>query len=80
MKAPASWPSELAQAFEKKVEEYWADEPDYENADNFRVCRIGNKDEELAYRKAGELGCCGEFEVEWNLGRVIVLYGFNYGH
>ncbi len=83
MKAPTCWPKELAEAFEKKAEEFWADpgnDSAYECRDNFRVARVGNVQEEVAFREDEQRGCCGSFDVEWELVGVKVKYGFNYGH
>lgn len=78
----ASWPPELAKAFSQKVLEFWGVDKrdDYENPDNFREARVGDLLEELAYQKAEAQGCCGSFEIEWELCGVKVRYGFNYGH
>lgn len=82
-RASKSWPPELAAAFTKMEEEFWAADENnrhYDYADRFRECRIGNVVEEEAFRKIEEQGCCGSFEVEWELAGVKVRYGFNYGH
>lgn len=82
IKVPPSWPLELGKALLEKEAEFWSDGASnvYDNPDNFRVCRVGNKDEELAYQKAEELGCCGSTMMEWIVCGVEVRYGFNYGH
>lgn len=79
----SEWPEAMVAAFKNKSDEFWADPQNdkaYENPDNFRVSRIGYLLEDLAFRKAEEQGCCGTFEVEWELCGVKVRYGFNYGH
>jgi hypothetical protein len=79
----SSWPEDLAKAFVERTAAFWEDDEnknEYENPDNIRECRIGHLEEELAYRKAEERGCCGSFEIEWDLVGVKVRYGFNYGH
>lgn len=52
----------------------------YENTDNFRVCRVGDKAEEAAYQKAFDRGCCGYKDWEIEIEDVKYKLGFNYGH
>lgn len=81
---PEDWPAELKEAYKRKLAEFWEENQEgaYEYPDNTRVARVGNAEEEAAFKKAEENGCCGSFEVEWDLGTppVRVKYGFNYGH
>lgn len=50
---------------------------DYEFADNFRVARPDNPDDEDLYERAAMQGCCGSHNHTLPSG---IKVGFNYGH
>jgi len=52
----------------------------FEYVDNYRVCQIGNSQEENDYTKRYERGCCGERDWEVEVLGVKYKLGFNYGH
>lgn len=61
----------------------WLDEQaehGYEYADNFRIAEVGNVEEEEAYDRAAERGCCGFFDTQKSFWGVLFRLGFNYGH
>lgn len=49
-------------------------------ADNFRFARVGNEDEEFAFNRAIEDGCCGSFNQKLMIGDFEYMIGCNYGH
>ncbi len=53
---------------------------DYEYADNFRYCQIGNPLQEYFYKKAFDGGCCGFYDRNFVINEVEYKIGFNYGH
>ena len=53
---------------------------DYEYADNFRYCQIGNPLQEYFYKKSFESGCCGFYDENITLNNIEFKIGFNFGH
>ena len=53
---------------------------DYEYADNFRYCQVGNPLQEYFYKKAFDGGCCGFYDSNLVINEVEYKIGFNYGH
>ncbi len=49
-------------------------------ADNFRFARVGNEEEEFAFNRAAENGCCVAFNQKLMIGDAEYLIGCNYGH
>ena len=52
----------------------------FENADNFRFARAGNKIEVGVYLFDYHRGCCGFCDDIIVTDTEIILVGFNYGH
>lgn len=49
--------------------------------DNYRVCEVGEIDQEEAYMKISMNGCCGSCQFQKKgPDNKLYLIGFNYGH
>lgn len=79
---------DLTEAQQTVIAKWWdKNDPNcenYEYADNSRYAVKGNSEQEAAYEKIRDGGCCGfcdvELEVTDENGTHTLLFGFNYGH
>jgi hypothetical protein len=55
---------------------------EFDCADNFRLCRVGDSVGEAEYEETRNDGCCGSVDIEIGPSPAGHVYhhGFNYGH
>lgn len=56
------------------------EEKDLEYADNYRICKVGDVDDEYRYMDAKHKGCCGFYDTEIEIDGEQWMIGCNYGH
>lgn len=56
------------------------DKNDYEYNNLYRICEVGDKEQEKEYDNIYKSGCCGFFEQLIKIDKKTYKIGFNYGH
>ncbi len=77
-----NWPNELRDKMQIIIDQMGSDEDhdinDY--SDNWRICRVGNENEEKLYMISELNGCCGSFDGNFEIDGIKIRFGFNFGH
>lgn len=75
-----NWVQRYGQDVADHLETWFSENDGYECMDNFRVARVGNWQEEMAYEVQKNSGCCGVYDDEIEIDDVKYRVGFNHGH